>query len=90
MQTNSGGNLIWRRCGACSQLTLVPVSAQVCWQCGAPIDSAPPHGSPIDGSVSDWHSMAPAPADESAVLTPDEDAAANRLLASVFPHGVPL
>ncbi len=27
--------LVWRRCGTCGQLTLVPVSANVCWQCGA-------------------------------------------------------
>jgi len=29
--------LVWRRCGTCGQLTLVPVSANVCWQCGAPL-----------------------------------------------------
>ena len=28
--------LIWRRCQACGQLTLVPATANVCWQCGAP------------------------------------------------------
>ena len=29
-------NLTWRRCTNCGQLTLVPVNADVCWQCGAP------------------------------------------------------
>ena len=29
-------NLTWRRCANCGQLTLVPASANVCWQCGAP------------------------------------------------------
>lgn len=28
--------LVWRRCPACGQLTLVPATANVCWQCGAP------------------------------------------------------
>ena len=29
-------HLTWRRCTSCGQLTLVPASANVCWQCGAP------------------------------------------------------
>ena len=36
--------LTWRRCTHCGQLTLVPVSANVCWQCGAPC----PGGEPQD------------------------------------------
>lgn len=35
--------LVWRRCATCAQLTLVPVSANVCWQCGAPLPE------PVDG-----------------------------------------
>jgi len=27
--------LVWRRCPVCGQLTLVPATADVCWQCGA-------------------------------------------------------
>ncbi len=29
-------NLVWRRCPTCGQLTLVPATANLCWQCGAP------------------------------------------------------
>ena len=37
-------NLTWRRCTNCHQLTLVPVSANVCWQCGAPCPERGPGG----------------------------------------------
>ena len=62
--------LVWRRCGTCGQLTLVPVSANVCWQCGAPLvepphESDPPSGAdPLEGQADDapapiaWHPFA--------------------------------
>ena len=34
-------HLAWRRCAACGQLTLVPVTAESCWQCGAPLAARP-------------------------------------------------
>ena len=34
-------HLAWRRCAACGQLTLVPATAESCWQCGAPLVSRP-------------------------------------------------
>jgi hypothetical protein len=109
-------NLTWRRCGNCGQLTLVPVSANVCWQCGAPCpdresghpapaDAAPPDpapavapGFPIGFAPAAEPSpgVAPSPADLNLpaprpsfmALTPQDDAVARRLLASVFPDGV--
>ena len=33
--------LVWRRCGVCGQLTLVPATANVCWQCGSPLGEGP-------------------------------------------------
>jgi hypothetical protein len=113
-------NLTWRRCGNCGQLTLVPVSANVCWQCGAPCpdrgsgehtdaaDAAPTGPAPAVGQgvpfgfghASDPRAgaTAPSPADLNLppprpsfmTLTPQDDAVARRLLASVFPDGVDL
>ena len=75
-------NLTWRRCGNCGQLTLVPVSANVCWQCGAPCpDRESGHPAPADLNL-------PAPRPSFMALTPQDDAVARRLLASVFPDGV--
>ncbi len=44
--------LVWRRCGTCGQLTLVPVNANVCWQCGAPLNDPRGEPDPNPGSAS--------------------------------------
>jgi hypothetical protein len=102
--------LVWRRCGTCGQLTLVPATANVCWQCGSPLVDGPggdnnpladralpgqaPGFGPFGGDAPrPFGGFAPAdaslppPKPRPMDLTPEEDARARRLLASVFPDG---
>lgn len=93
-----GGNLVWRRCSGCGQLTLVPASASVCWQCGtpvgrsAPVDPAlfranPPR--PLAQRAPTQEPVRQIPAEECTPLSPGQIATANRLLATIFSDDVP-
>lgn len=97
-------NLTWRRCPACGQLTLVPASAETCWQCGAPIAGRPTENaaghaarasSPFrPAEISPPPASTPAdlnlppPRPKFMDLTAEDDVIARRLLATVFPDGV--
>lgn len=93
-----GGNLVWRRCGGCGQLTLVPASASVCWQCGTPVGRATPVDPslfrmnppmPMNARIPTQEPVRQMPAEEMTPLTTEQIATANQLLASVFPDEIP-
>ena len=89
----------WRRCPVCRQLMLIPVIPIACWQCGTSLP-APDQGflaageergielaERRRGQIVRQHSeraITPTVSDLE-MLTLSEDAAAKRLLATVFP-----
>jgi hypothetical protein len=79
-------NLTWRRCLTCGQLTLVPATAESCWHCGASM--APPSAGDLAGPSPALGPAAEGGAPRFGGLSPEEDAVAKRLLASVFPEGI--
>lgn len=82
--------LFWQRCARCGRLTLSRVGAPVSCECAHTGAGASAHA---QGSTPALPASAPIPlapppsAPVLALLTPEQDAAARRLLASVFPHG---
>jgi hypothetical protein len=86
--------LIWRRCGTCQQLSLVSLSANLCWQCGAALPKpneadtaqlAQRRRSARDPGAPRLLVAVPA---SSGRLTAGEDAVARRILARAFPNGL--
>lgn len=86
---------IWRRCGTCRQLSLVSLSANLCWQCGVALPKPNEATAPqiaqqrqraFDQGAPSWLVAIPA---SSGHLTAGEDAVAQRILTGAFPNGLP-
>lgn len=86
--------LFWQRCPRCGRLTLSRVGSPVSCEC-AHRDSAPaprpyPTSTPEASGVTPalpGFTPPPGPAPVLALMTPEQDAVARRLLATVFPNG---
>jgi hypothetical protein len=78
-------HLTWRRCTSCGQLTLVPASANVCWQCGAPCpdgDGHQPMGDLLANGSLGIEGPAPFAFGQLEIVRPAEYAAADLPAAS--------
>lgn len=87
--------LFWQRCPRCGRLTLSRLGATTVCDCARDIPgpaSRPQASTPLPTGATPALPVsspipAPPPAPSLALLTPEQDAAARRLLASVFPDG---
>ena len=81
--------LFWQRCPRCGRLTLSRLGATTVCDCSRGVpgpESRPQQAASFSSGVTPaLPASTPAPA--LVLLTPEQDAAARRLLASVFPNG---
>lgn len=87
--------MFWQRCPRCGRLTLSRLGATTVCDCSRDIPGPagrPQSAAPLASGVTPALPVStpipvPPPAPALALLTPEQDAAARRLLASVFPNG---
>lgn len=87
--------LFWQRCPRCGRLTLSRLGATTVCDCSPGVPDPASRSQPANPLASGVTPALPvstpipasAPISPLALLTPEQDAAARRLLASVFPDG---